>query len=156
MHEKTSYRKSKIVQRKNPIDETLVRIVSSRELPEIEGNVKFPHLPVQTGLKNIIIDIMESLVVMENINNVHARESPALLCYIANELFGQQWLFEKVEEGNTNDIEIDHDNEELSPAIKRKQKQTGHLDFVLPTRKSIGKIVPEFSLTCIASASQKL
>ena len=48
--------------------------------------------------------MMEYLVVMENIHNVDASKSPTLLCCIANKLFGQQWLFEKVEESNTDDI----------------------------------------------------
>ena len=54
---------------------------------------------------------MECLVVMECIYNVDACKMPALLCYIANKLFGQQWLFKKVEERNTNDMETD-DSEE--------------------------------------------
>ena len=44
---------------------------------------------------------------MQNIYNVDARKSPTLLCYIANKLYGQQWLFEKFEESNTNDIKTD-------------------------------------------------
>ena len=40
---------------------------------------------------------MECFVVMECIYNVDACKTPALLCYIANKLFGQQWLFKKVE-----------------------------------------------------------
>ena len=40
---------------------------------------------------------MECSVVMECIYNVDACKTPALLCYIANKLFGQQWLFKKVE-----------------------------------------------------------
>ena len=39
-------------------------------------------------------------------------KTPAFLCYIANMLFGQQWLFKKVEERNTNDMETDIDSEE--------------------------------------------
>ena len=31
---------------------------------------------------------------------------------MSNKLFGQQWLFEKVEESNTNDVETDNDSEE--------------------------------------------
>ena len=48
---------------------------------------------------------------MECIYNGDACKIPALLCYIANMLFGQQWLFQKVEESNTNDMETD-DGEE--------------------------------------------
>ena len=55
---------------------------------------------------------MECFVVTECIYNVDACKTPALLCYIANKLFGQQWLFEKVEERNTNDMVTDHDSEE--------------------------------------------
>ena len=55
---------------------------------------------------------MECFVVMECIYNVDARKTPALLYYIANTLFGQQWLFEKVEESNTNDMQTDNDSEE--------------------------------------------
>ena len=55
---------------------------------------------------------MECFVVMECIYNVDACKTPALLCYIANKLFGQQWLFKKVEERNTNDMETDIDSEE--------------------------------------------
>lgn len=57
---------------------------------------------------------------MQNNYNVDACKSPALLCYIASQLFGQKWSFEKVEENNTNNIETDYDSEELSPVIKRK------------------------------------
>ena len=89
---------------------------------------------------------MECLVVMEIIYNVDAHESPALLCYIANKLFGQQWLFKKVDISNTNDIETNHDSEKSSPVMKRRRKEIGHLDFVLPTRKSIRKMVAKFSL----------
>ena len=60
----------------------------------------------------INIDIMECFIVMECIYNVDSCEIPALLCYIANKLFGQQWLFEKIEESNTNDMEKDNDSEE--------------------------------------------
>ena len=31
---------------------------------------------------------------------------------MSNKLFGQQWLFEKVEESNTNDMETDNDSKE--------------------------------------------
>ena len=31
---------------------------------------------------------------------------------MSNKLFGQQWLFEKVEESNTIDVETDNDSEE--------------------------------------------
>ena len=55
---------------------------------------------------------MECFVVMECIYSVDACKIPALLCYIANKLFGQQWLFEKVEESNTNDMETDNNSEE--------------------------------------------
>ena len=40
--------------------------------------------------------------VMKNVNNVDARKSTALLYYIANKLFGHQWLFERVKQINTN------------------------------------------------------
>ena len=81
---------------------------------------------------------MVCLVVMKSVYNVDARKSLALLCYIANKLFGQQWSFEKGEESNTNDIEIDHDSEELSPVVKRRQKGIGHLHFIL-TNKEVNK-----------------
>ena len=55
---------------------------------------------------------MECFVVTECIYNVDACKIPALLRYIANKLFGQQWLFEKIEESNTNDMETDNDSEE--------------------------------------------
>ena len=55
---------------------------------------------------------MECFVVMECIYSVDACKIPALLCYIANKLFGQQWLFKKVEESNTNDMETGNDSEE--------------------------------------------
>ena len=55
---------------------------------------------------------MECFVVMECIYNVDVYKTPALLCYIANKLFGQQWLFKKVEERNTNEMETDNDSEE--------------------------------------------
>ena len=90
---KVSDRKSKTVQRKNLIDDIPVRMTRSRtaqELPKIEDNAKFPHIPVWTGFKNINIEIMECLVVMESVYNVDAHKSPALLSYIANKLFGQQ------------------------------------------------------------------
>ena len=51
------------------------------------------------------------------------------------------------EENNTNDIKTDHDSEELSPVLKKRRKEIEHLNFILPTRKSIRKIVAEFSLT---------
>ena len=65
-------------------------------------------------------------------------------------------MFRKVEQSNTNDIETDHDIEELSPVMKRRQKEIGHPDFVLPTRKSIRKMVPEFSLTCYKDIAESL
>ena len=43
-----------------------------------------------TSFKIINIDIMECSVVMECIYYVDACKIPALLCYIANKLFGQQ------------------------------------------------------------------
>ena len=71
-----------------------------------------PRYTCTTSFKIINIDIMECSVVMECIYNVDACKIPALLCYIANKLFGQQWLFEKIEESNTNDMEKDNDSEE--------------------------------------------
>ena len=65
-----------------------------------------------TSFKNINIDTMECFVVMECICNVDACKTPALLCYTANKLFGQQWLFEKVEESSKNDMKTDNDSEE--------------------------------------------
>ena len=64
------------------------------------------------SFENTNIDIMERFVVMKCICDVDACKTPALLCYISNKLFGQQWLFEKVEESNTNDVETDNDSEE--------------------------------------------
>ena len=55
---------------------------------------------------------MECFVVMECICNVDACKTPVLLCYTANKLFGQQWLFEKVEESSKNDMKTDNDSEE--------------------------------------------
>ena len=55
-------------------------------------------------------------------------------------------MFEKGEESNTDDIETDHHIEELSPVVKRTRKEIGHLDFILPTRKS-RKRVAEFPFT---------
>ena len=49
---------------------------------------------------------MECFVVMECIYNVHACKTAA------KKLFGQQWLFKKVKERNTNDMETDNDSEE--------------------------------------------
>ena len=45
-----------------------------------------------------------------------------LLCcaMLPTKLFGQQWLFAKVEENNKTDIETDNDSEELAPAINRR------------------------------------
>ena len=60
------------------------------------------------------------------------------------------------EESNANDIETDHYTEELSPVMKRKQKGIGHLDFVLPTRNSIRKVVAEFSFTCCNDMAESL
>ena len=81
---------------------------------------------------------------MENSYNVDTHKIPALQCYM---LFGQKQLFEKVE-SNINDIETAHDSKELSPVKTRNQKEIGHLDFVLPTKKSIREMVAEFSLSC--------
>ena len=108
-----------------------------------------------TGLKNINIDFMECLVVvMECIYNDDALKKLALTCYIANKLFGQQWLFGKVEESNKTDIETDNDSEELAHVmkiekklIKKWWKEIGHLDFF--TNKEVNKkVVVEFSLIC--------
>ena len=55
---------------------------------------------------------MKCFVVMECIYNLGEFKTPALLCYIANKLYGQQWFFEKVEESSTNDMETDIDSEE--------------------------------------------
>ena len=46
---------------------------------------------------------MEFLVVTESFYDVDARKIPALSCYIANMLFGQQWPLEKDEKRNTDD-----------------------------------------------------
>ena len=59
----------------------------------------------------INIGITECFVIMECIYNVDACKIPVLLCYIASKLFGQQWVFEKVEESNTNDMETDNNSE---------------------------------------------
>ena len=66
---------------------------------------------------------MECLVVvMECIYNDDALKSLALTCYIAKKLFGQQWLFGKVEESNKTDIETDNDSEELAHVMKIEKK----------------------------------
>ena len=72
-----------------------------------------------------------------------------MLRYIANKLFGQQWLFEKIEDSNIADIEKNQDSEELSPEVKRRQIEIGHLDFVSPTRKAIEKWLLNFHLFAI-------
>ena len=53
-------------------------------------------------------------------------------------------------------ISIDHDSEELSPVVKRRRKGIGHLDFVLPTRKSLRKMVAEFSLICYKDMAESI
>ena len=99
---------------------------------------------------------MKCLLVMRNIYNVDACKSPTLLCYIANKLFGQQWLFEKVEKSNPNDIEKDYDTEGLSPIMKKKQKEIGHLDLILQRKNSIRKMIAEFSFTCYKYMAESL
>ena len=47
-----------------------------------------------------------------------------------------------------NDIETDHDKEESSSIMTWWWKEIEHLDFVLPTRKSIRRMVAKFSLIC--------
>ena len=79
---------------------------------------------------------MECLVLMENVYNVDACKIPALFCYTANKLFGQQWLFEKGEESNTDDIEKDHHSEELSPEEKTKRHWASRCCF---TNKEVNK-----------------
>ena len=53
-------------------------------------------------------------------------------------------------------ISIDHGSEELSPVVKRRRKGIGHLDFVLPTRKSLRKMVAEFSLICYKDMAESI
>ena len=53
-------------------------------------------------------------------------------------------------------ISIDHGSEELSPVVKRRWKGIGHLDFVLPTRKSLRKMVAEFSLICYKDMAESI
>ena len=65
-------------------------------------------------------------------------------------------MFEKVEESNTSDIKTDQDIEELSPVMKRKQKEIGNPDFALSIRNSIRKMVAEFSLTCYKDMAEGL
>ena len=65
-------------------------------------------------------------------------------------------MFEKVEESNTNDIETHHDIEEFCPVMKRKRKEIGHLDFVLPTKNSIRKLSAQFSRPCYKDMAESL
>ena len=78
---------------------------------------------------------MEFLVVMESIYDVDTCKPPALLCSVANKLYGQQWFFEKDEESNTNDIETDYDREELSPLVKRRKKEIVYPNFCFTNKE---------------------
>ena len=40
--------------------------------------------------------------------------------------------------------------------MKRRQKGIRHLDFVLPTRKSVRKMVAEFSLICYKDIAESI
>ena len=65
-------------------------------------------------------------------------------------------MFRSCEEININDIEKDHYIKELSHVMKTIQKKIGRPDFVLPTRKSIRKMVAEFSLSCYKDMAESL
>ena len=82
---------------------------------------------------------MECLVVMESKYKVEARKCPQLLAYIANTVFGQEWECEKEENTDIND------EQPITPA-KKSRIEKRPLNFTLPSRKSIAKMVKSFSI----------
>lgn len=82
---------------------------------------------------------MECLVVMESKFKVEARKCPQLLAYIANTVFGQEWECEKEENADT------HNEQPVTPA-KKSRIEKRPLNFTLPSRKSIAKMVKSFSI----------
>ena len=68
------------------------------------------------------------------------KENPGI---VLKKLLGQQWLFEKAEESNTD---IETDNEELAPAPEEKVRRNWASRFFLPIKKSIKKWLLNFHL----------
>ena len=53
---------------------------------------EFPKIRVRTSYNTFNLDVLEALVVMESKFKVDARQAPALLAYIANTVFKQEWV----------------------------------------------------------------
>ena len=112
---------------------------SKKDESDKEQNL-FPLLKVRYGYKDIDPDVMECIVIMESVSKVDAGQRPSLLAYIANKLFGQKWI---VEEDKSVD---DHMKIEEEAPVVKKRKNIGCLEYSLPSRTSVGKMIEDFSI----------
>ena len=80
---------------------------------------------------------------MESVYKIDTRKSTSLLAYIANKVFKQTWSCE-----NESDIlpETAHKKLKYSEEDTGERKVIGNLEFVLPSRPAIAKMVENFPL----------
>ena len=116
------------------------------------SDASFPQIPVQTSFKTFNTDIIVALVVMESVYKVDARKAPNLLMYVVNKVFKQKWTVGKEkktkdegEETNTND----------QGEVKKRCKLY-YLDYQLPDRATIAKVLDNFALLSYADMAEAM
>ena len=119
-------------------------------------------MPVRTGFKDINVEMIEYLIVIESIYNVETRNSPALLCYNANKLFGQHWSVEseldiknQIKKQSSAEISCQC-GETDSPVIKKRKKDNFQMEFVLSLQRAIRKMVGDFSLRSFEDIAERI
>ena len=117
----------------------------------------FPQIPVRTGYRTIDVNIMETLVVMVSAFKVGERKCTHLPAFIANKIFGQNWSVDtKEDEDDQEEALYEDDNSIPAGPSEKKRKKISNLDFVLPSRKAIHKLVQQFSLLSLRDAATQI
>ena len=97
------------------------------------------------------MDIIEALAVMEAVYKFDARKAPDLLMYIANKIFKQNWTVgeEKMQKAKDK-------SEELNDKSQKQRRNLSSLDFQLPDRATIAKIVEDFALLSYTDMTESM
>ena len=82
---------------------------------------------------------------------VENRKASKLLAYIANKVFKQEWtVLDESEPEHTGETD------EHKPHSKKPRRQLCHLDYVLPHRSAISKMVESFSLLSFTDMAESI
>ena len=122
-----------------PSDRTTRSSLDQGEGTKTETVPQMPKIKVRESFKTFNPNIIEALVVIISVYKVDARQAPDLLVYIANHLFGQEWVALPEKESK-----------------KEEEEKLMNYDYVLPHRSNIASKLSDFSLLSFLDMAESI